>query len=95
MPEAGSRARRSCRARNSASIPARSFVVGDEWLDVELARAVGARGMLVRTGYGARRGRSRRRLTAGAIVDNLIAPPLDPRLTSIAQPTSVNPAATN
>ena len=33
--------------------PARSFVVGDKWLDVGLARAVGARGILVRTGTGA------------------------------------------
>jgi len=32
--------------------PAQSFVVGDRWLDVQLARAVGARGVLVRTGYG-------------------------------------------
>ncbi len=32
---------------------ARSFVVGDKWLDVELAINAGARGILVRTGYGA------------------------------------------
>ncbi len=32
---------------------ARSYVVGDKWLDVELARNAGARGILVRTGYGA------------------------------------------
>jgi D-glycero-D-manno-heptose 1,7-bisphosphate phosphatase len=30
-----------------------SFVVGDKWLDVELATNTGARGILVRTGYGA------------------------------------------
>src|SRR4029453_13419594 len=30
-----------------------SFVVGDKWLDVELATNAGARGILVRTGYGA------------------------------------------
>ena len=29
---------------------ARSFVIGDKWLDVELARNAGARGILVRTG---------------------------------------------
>ncbi len=29
----------------------RSFVVGDKWLDVGLARNAGARGVLVRTGY--------------------------------------------
>jgi D-glycero-D-manno-heptose 1,7-bisphosphate phosphatase len=32
---------------------ARSFVVGDKWLDVGLANRAGARGILVRTGYGA------------------------------------------
>jgi D-glycero-D-manno-heptose 1,7-bisphosphate phosphatase len=31
----------------------RSFVVGDRYGDVELAHRVGARGVLVRTGYGA------------------------------------------
>jgi D-glycero-D-manno-heptose 1,7-bisphosphate phosphatase len=31
----------------------RSFVIGDKWLDVGLANNVGARGILVRTGYGA------------------------------------------
>ena len=31
---------------------ARSVVVGDKWSDVALARAAGARGVLVRTGYG-------------------------------------------
>lgn len=30
----------------------RSVVVGDKWSDVVLARAAGARGVLVRTGYG-------------------------------------------
>ena len=29
-----------------------SFVVGDKWLDVELAQRAGATGVLVRTGYG-------------------------------------------
>ena len=33
--------------------PARSFVVGDKWIDVQLGRAVGARAILVRTGCGA------------------------------------------
>jgi D-glycero-D-manno-heptose 1,7-bisphosphate phosphatase len=31
---------------------ARSFVVGDRWRDVEMGKAVGARTVLVRTGYG-------------------------------------------
>ena len=30
----------------------RSFVVGDKWSDIGLAQNVGARGVLVRTGYG-------------------------------------------
>ncbi|MGH9143844.1 MAG: D-glycero-alpha-D-manno-heptose-1,7-bisphosphate 7-phosphatase, partial [Vicinamibacterales bacterium] len=33
--------------------PARSFVVGDKWIDVRLGVAVGARAILVRTGNGA------------------------------------------
>jgi D-glycero-D-manno-heptose 1,7-bisphosphate phosphatase len=31
-----------------------SWVVGDQWRDIELARRAGARGILVRTGYGGR-----------------------------------------
>jgi D-glycero-D-manno-heptose 1,7-bisphosphate phosphatase len=53
--------------------PARSFVIGDRWLDVELARAIGARGLLVRTGYGAVEEQGPPdALAADAIVDNLI-----------------------
>ena len=33
--------------------PTRSYVIGDKWSDVALARRVGATGILVRTGYGA------------------------------------------
>lgn len=32
----------------------RSWVVGDQWRDIELARRAGAQGILVRTGYGAK-----------------------------------------
>ena len=32
---------------------ARSVVIGDRWRDISVARAVGARGILVKTGYGA------------------------------------------
>ena len=53
---------------------ARSFVVGDKWIDVRLARAVGARAILVRTGSGAT---EEMRVPAGvaadAVVDNLAA----------------------
>ena len=54
--------------------PESSFVVGDRWLDVGLARTVGARGVLVRTGYGEREERrAPDGAAADAIVDNLIA----------------------
>jgi D-glycero-D-manno-heptose 1,7-bisphosphate phosphatase len=54
--------------------PARSFVVGDRWLDVSLARNVGARSVLVRTGYG--RDEERQPIddvAADAVVDDLLA----------------------
>jgi D-glycero-D-manno-heptose 1,7-bisphosphate phosphatase len=54
--------------------PARSVMVGDRWLDVALGRAMGGRGILVRTGVGA--GEEAHPLpgvTADAIVDNLVA----------------------
>ena len=38
---------------------ARSWVIGDRDLDVMMAAAVGARGVLVRTGYGERELRSK------------------------------------
>ena len=54
--------------------PERSFVIGDRWVDVGLARAVGARGVLVRTGYGDLEERTPPRgLKADVVVDNLIA----------------------
>jgi D-glycero-D-manno-heptose 1,7-bisphosphate phosphatase len=62
------------RAVNELGVdPARSFVVGDRWLDVALARAVGAAGLLVRTGYGLSVEQQPGDLTADAVVDNLIA----------------------
>jgi D-glycero-D-manno-heptose 1,7-bisphosphate phosphatase len=51
----------------------RSFVVGDKWIDIGLAQAVGARGILVRTGTGAAEIRRRPDLAADAIADNLAA----------------------
>jgi D-glycero-D-manno-heptose 1,7-bisphosphate phosphatase len=54
--------------------PAQSFVVGDRWVDIELARAIGAGGVLVRTGYGMSVEQQRPDdLTADTVVDNLIA----------------------
>ena len=51
----------------------RSFVVGDRWLDIQLAQAVGATGILVRTGYGqTEEHRPKDDVRAAAIVDNLI-----------------------
>ena len=38
--------------RDLALDPTRSWVIGDKWLDVQLGQRVGARGILVRTGWG-------------------------------------------
>jgi D-glycero-D-manno-heptose 1,7-bisphosphate phosphatase len=54
--------------------PGRSYVVGDSWADVGLARAVGARAVLVRSGHGAEQEASRPpHLDADAVLDNLAA----------------------
>lgn len=51
----------------------RSFVVGDRWLDMRMARAVGAKAVLVRTGYGGLEvERPQEGVTADAIVANLL-----------------------
>ena len=61
-------------ARELGLDAARSFVVGDTWRDVGLARAVGARAILVRTGAGAvEEMRPPEGLAADAVVDNLAA----------------------
>ena len=50
-----------------------SFTVGDRWLDVALARNIGGRGILVRTGYGAEEeNRPSDGVQADAIVNNLV-----------------------
>jgi D-glycero-D-manno-heptose 1,7-bisphosphate phosphatase len=52
--------------------PSSSFVVGDKWRDIGVARAAGARGILVRTGSGAAEvARPHPDIRADAIVDNL------------------------
>ncbi len=52
---------------------ARSYVIGDRWLDVQLARNVGAGGILVRTGYGASEEREPPEgVKAEFVADNLI-----------------------
>ncbi len=53
--------------------PARSFTVGDRWVDVGLARRFGGRGVLVRTGYGAaEESRAPEGLAAHAVINNLV-----------------------
>jgi D-glycero-D-manno-heptose 1,7-bisphosphate phosphatase len=61
-------------ARDLGVDPGRSFVVGDRWLDVGMAKHAGARAILVKTGAG----RSQLEappegLVADAVADNLIA----------------------
>jgi len=61
-------------ARELGLDPASSFVVGDSWLDVGLARSCGAQAILVRTGNGAQAEAAPiPNLTADVIVDNLAA----------------------
>lgn len=54
--------------------PAQSFTVGDRWADVGLARAIGARSVLVRTGYGAGEEQAHQAdgLRPDVVVNNLI-----------------------
>src|SRR3954464_5555192 len=60
-------------ARQFGIDPEHSFTVGDRWADVGLARSVGARGILVRTGYGAlEEHRPPAGLAADAVVNNLV-----------------------
>ncbi len=52
----------------------RSYVVGDRWHDLEAGQAVGAQGILVRTGYGRIDEASPKAgVRPAAVVDNLIA----------------------
>ena len=61
-------------AREFGIDPAKSFTVGDRWLDVALARKIGGRGVLVRTGYGvSEEMKPVDGLVADAVADNLLA----------------------
>lgn len=51
---------------------ARSFVVGDRWLDVEMGHAVGATTVLVRTGYGVEEEGYPAGIAADMVADNLM-----------------------
>ena len=60
-------------ARDLGVDPTASWVVGDKWLDVQLGHAVGARSVLVRTGWGADQERRRPQgQQVEAVCDNLI-----------------------
>lgn len=53
---------------------ARSFAIGDKWTDVQAGIAAGARGILVRTGYGRSSERAPRAgVTPSAVADDLIS----------------------
>jgi D-glycero-D-manno-heptose 1,7-bisphosphate phosphatase len=61
-------------ARDLSVDLSRSFVVGDRWSDIALAQAAGARGILVRTGYGeTAAGSPREGLAPAAVVADLMA----------------------
>jgi len=52
---------------------ARSVVIGDRWRDIAVANAIGARGILVKTGYGATEAlKPQPGITADAVCDDLI-----------------------
>jgi D-glycero-D-manno-heptose 1,7-bisphosphate phosphatase len=60
-------------AREHSVDLSRSFVVGDRWLDVRLGQAVGAKTVLVRTGYGAEEEAQPDGVIADLVADNLMA----------------------
>jgi D-glycero-D-manno-heptose 1,7-bisphosphate phosphatase len=51
---------------------ARSFVVGDRWLDVRMGQAAGAAAILVRTGYGLEEEAQPDGISADLVADNLM-----------------------
>ena len=59
--------------RDLAIDPQQSWVIGDKWLDVDLGHAVGAKSILVRTGWGSEQEQKRPAdQRVDAICDNLI-----------------------
>jgi D-glycero-D-manno-heptose 1,7-bisphosphate phosphatase len=63
---------RRAAAELQLDLPA-SFVIGDRWHDLQAGAAVGARGLLVRTGYGrTEEAAPRQDVRPAAIVDTLI-----------------------
>ncbi len=61
----------------------RSYVVGDRWVDIELARRTGTRGVLVLTGYG--RGELEYVLPQKGLFPDLVARDLEEAATLILQ----------
>jgi D-glycero-D-manno-heptose 1,7-bisphosphate phosphatase len=59
-------------AREHGIDVARSFVVGDRWLDVRMGQAAGAKTVLVRTGYGLEEEAQPDGTTADMVADNLM-----------------------
>ena len=59
-------------AREHGIDVARSFVVGDRWLDVRMGQAAGAKTVLVRTGYGLEEEAQPDGTAADIVADNLM-----------------------
>ena len=54
--------------------PARSYVVGDRWIDIAVGNAIGGRSILVRSGAGKEQEADPQPgVTADAVLDNLAA----------------------
>lgn len=69
----------------------RSVVIGDRWRDLAVAHAIGARGIMVRTGYGATEAlHPPEGMSADAVCHNLI----DAAVWLMAHPPTPNPETT-
>lgn len=58
--------------RDLSVVPGKSFMIGDNFADIELARNIGATSLLVRTGYGMKLGQKRVE-DADYVVDDILA----------------------